>query len=168
MARKSLFRPVRTRFSSAVIWTMVPLAAISGRSVSGCLSPTGHFDPNCECWTGSSSGQASATVCRCHCSKCGGASCCCKSKAPAGGGDQAKGSGIQDGRCHAVSLYGLISAVTASKTAQLSANPLSADLAVVPTAQLCSITTISSQCVGDLNTGPPPDNLIVQLHHWII
>src|SRR5204863_808423 len=96
-----------------VIWAMVPMAAISGRAVSGCVSPTGHFEPNCQCWNNSSQ-SAAGTVCRCHCAKCGGAMCCCRNKTLAGG-DRAKHGGVQDGRCHAGGTYGLALAVNAVK-----------------------------------------------------
>src|SRR5262245_13752650 len=161
MARKSLFRQVRSRFSSTVIWAMVPLATISGRCVSGCLSPTGHFDPACQCSTGGSA------VCHCRCSKCGdGVSCCCKSKSLAG--QRASSSGVQNERCRTVGFYGLTLAVNASKVSHLAGDQQLADLGVLPTAEPCSIATPSNRFVAELNTGPPPDNLIVQLHHWTV
>ena len=165
MARKSLLRSMRSRWSAAAIWAMVPLAAISGRSVAGCLSPSGHFEQNCQCWA---SPEAGSTVCRCHCSKCAavGVTCCCRNKGLAAHNDRAKNSGVQSGHCRAVGLYGVALAVSVSKVTHDNHQP--ADLAVVPTAEPCSIATIPNQFVAELNTGPPPNNLIVQLHHWII
>lgn len=162
MIGKSVYRSIRQRFKSAVIWVMVPMAAISGRSVSGCLSPSGHFDPNCQCLTGG------AAVCHCHCSKCGGgANCCCKSKALAG--QPASGSGVQNERCRTVGIYAVTTAINASKVLTSSADShQSADSAVLTTDQPCSLAKTSGQHVAELNTGPPPDNLVVTLRHWII
>src|SRR5262249_3392027 len=154
MSGKRLIRSIRSRLPAAVIWAMVPLAAFSGRSVSGCLSPSGHFDPSCRCLTGG------LAVCHCHCSKCGGgASCCCKSKALAG--QRASGSGVQNERCRTVGFYTVTTAINASKVSTSSADShQSADLAVLATDQPCALANTSGQHVAELNTGPPPDNLV--------
>jgi hypothetical protein len=77
-----------------------------------------------------------------------------------------KSNGIQDGRCRTVGFYGVTLAVNVSKVAQ--DHHQLADLAVLPAAEPCTIATIQNRFVAELNTGPPPDNLIVQLCHWII
>ena len=63
MAGKFLHRVTRHRFHAAAIWAMVPVAMSSGRTVSGCLSPTGNFEPGCDCQAmqaARASGQAKA------------------------------------------------------------------------------------------------------------
>jgi len=163
MLGKSL-HSIRQRFKSAVIWVMVPMAAISGRSVSGCLSPSGHFELNCKC--AAIGGQA---ACHCHCSCCTGNTCCCKSKALAAK-DTTKHSGLQDSsHCRAIGLYALTTAVSASKSSTSAGDAhqpaqLAASAADVP----CSLAKIRGEHVAELNTGPPPENLIVALRHWVI
>jgi hypothetical protein len=166
MIGKARYRSIRPHFKSIVIWAMVPMAAISGRSVSGCLSPSGHFDPNCQCTA--IDGQAGSNASACHCSCCADRTCCCKSRALAK--DGTKGSGLQDSsRCRAVGFYAVTTAVNASKSSvSFGDDHQSAQLAVLPAEMPSSLAKIRGECVAELNTGPPPERLIVTLHHWVI
>jgi hypothetical protein len=75
---------------------------------------------------------------------------------------------VQNERCRTVGFYGVTLAVSASKVSHRAGNQHLANLAVLSTAQPCQLATICNRFVAKLNTGPPPDNLIVQLHHWIV
>jgi hypothetical protein len=177
MPGRVLIRAIRRRFQAAVIWAMVPMALISGRSVSGCLSPTGHFEPGCHCQAMQAarvSGQEKANpTCQCHCPCCrGGACCCCQGKAnccnlAAKTTSRTHGEGVQDGNsCRPFSIYVVTPAVsTSAQTGDLhqlvQMSMVSVDLPLFATP-----STVAH--VFELNTGPPPYNLVVALHRFLI
>jgi len=166
MIDKAFYRTIRQSFKSAVIWAMVPMAAISGRSVSGCLSPSGQFDPNCRCAAIAGQAGSSASTCHCHCSCCAGKTCCCKSKSLAGG---TKGGGLHDGsRCREIGFYAVATAVSAAKAANSCSDNQSTQPAALSADMPCSLAKIRGEYVAELNTGPPPERLIVALQHWVI
>jgi hypothetical protein len=170
MAGKTLIRTIRSRFRAAVIFAMMPLAVLSGRVVSGCMSPTGHFELNCRCWAGAGGSAASATSCRCHCSCCAGGktSCCCQSKSLADRSRQTTtGGGIQgSGRCTPVAFYNVTPAVNVSN--QTDDNHQSADFAAIVIDAPASLAQTTIEQLAELDTGPPPDNLVVALHRFLI
>ena len=164
MIGKVLHRSIRQSFKSVVIWAMVPMAAISGRSVSGCLSSSGHFDPNCQC---TAIDGSSASACHCHCSCSSSKTCCCKAKALATK-DGTKGGGLRDSSgCRAIGFYAVTTAVNASSSS-IGEDHQSLQLATSAVDMPCSLAKTRGEYVAGLNTGPPPERLIVTLHHWVI
>lgn len=164
MARKSLIRLIQRRLHRVVIWAMVPLAAISGRSVSGCLSATGQFDPNCRCCERMSAGTGVAATC-CHCSCCKGKTCCCKAKAA---GKANTGSGMQDtSHCRQIAVFAVSTAV---KSEIQKARGLDTNIIAVAIEANPAVVTYAANWheVAAHETGPPPDNLLVVLHRWLI
>ena len=172
MFTKTLKRIVRRRFQAAVIWAMVPLAAFSGQSVSGCLSAKGQFDPNCRCWAAAADSAASNASHPCHCACCGTSHCCCKNKSlachkTAAHTQSSDNTGVNDSsRCRPVTAYFTTTAV----------NGLHRTVLVHPSVG-CFDQTVGMPAiavgtdvkyVSQLNTGPPPDNLTVALHRWVI
>jgi hypothetical protein len=177
MAGEFLSRAVRRRFHAAMIWAMVPVAMMNVRSVSGCLSPTGHFEPGCHCAAmqepGTNASQGTSTTnCCCHCACClGKTCCCCKGKSccsmsVAKNARQPAGNGVENGtHCRPFSMYVVAPAVKASLSAGMDHS-----VAIVPISfdPLTIVVTTAVAHPAELNTGPPPDNLVVALHRFLI
>ncbi len=178
MTGKFINRVIRRRFQAALIWVMMPVALINGRMVSGCMSPTGHFEPGCHCQAMQESNacdQAKTnTTCQCHCACCHGGTCCCCCKAKtsccksvASNAVRVHGNGFQSGdHCRPFSTYAVTPVVkTAVQVAD--AHQLT-DIAVVLFDLPLSVLPTTFTQVAELNTGPPPDNLVVALHRFLI
>jgi hypothetical protein len=168
MSASIISRVIRSRLHTAVIWAMVPLAAVSGQSVLGCMAADGKFDPNCQCWAGPAT---NATSCPCHCACCGTAKCCCKSKTHACNSlaDQNRptnNKGLRDSNhFRPVAMYLAVTAVHALQ--QLSVDCGSDSLPCVIDA--CAVVNCSGmERIAELATGPPPDNFVIALHRWVI
>jgi hypothetical protein len=174
MTGKHLIRAIRSRFQAAVIWAMAPVALINGRSVSGCMSPTGHFEPGCHCQAMQESSACGAnTTCQCHCPCCqGGKCCCCKGKAcccnlAAKTASRTHGEGVQGGNsCRPYSIYVVTPAVSTS--AQTGDVHQLTDMSMVSVDLPLFATPVTVAPIFELNTGPPPDNLVVALHRFLI
>jgi hypothetical protein len=83
MFRNAAIRRLGLRFRPLVVWAMLPLVVLDGRTVSGCICLDGHFDLACN--TDVCSGKAAANAASlpsCGCSCCfgaeEGADCCRK------------------------------------------------------------------------------------------
>jgi hypothetical protein len=173
MIGKTLIRLIRRRSSALMIWAMMPLAIINGQSVSGCMSPTGHFEPSCHCEAMQPAAQNASTTCPCHCPCCQGKNCCCCKgkdgccKSLARNESRPNSDGIQSsGHCTPFSMYVTMTAVRPSAQS----SDLLQAAAVLPVAwkiDLSPVPTVAAY-VAELNTGPPPNNLVVTLHHWTI
>jgi hypothetical protein len=170
-----LSRTVRRRCQAAMIWAMMPVMLLNGKSLSGCLSPTGHFEAGCHCQAMQlakvSTDPQATTTCRCPCCKgktccCAGGSCC-KAKSHdtvASYALRPKGSAVQDGaHCRPYSIYVVASVVTNS--AHLDHSVLQA---IVSINSPLSVVAAPVAHHFELNTGPPPDNLVVELHRFLI
>jgi len=180
MPAKILNRSIRSRLNAAVIWAMVPLAMISGKTVSGCMSPTGHFEPGCHCEamqeTGGSEAHSNQTsisaTCRCHCPCCHGNCCCGKGKVScctslARNARKSNGDGLQSNdHCRPFAMYTVTPAVNASMP--LGNMQQSANLAIVSLDLPSSLTSTTINHIDELSTGPPPDNLVVALRRFLI
>jgi hypothetical protein len=170
MSAKILTRAIRRRMNTAVVWAMVPLAAISGQSVAGCMSADGQLDPNCRCWINE---LHTGAGCHCHCSCCGTPNCCCKNKSHTSNSlashpSRPGGEGItSNGHCHPFAIFLGVKAVRGSQQSSLdraslnALNPLVADVGA-------RLDSTCGRPIPELATGPPPDNLVVELHRWII
>jgi hypothetical protein len=180
MSAKTLIRSIRDHFQTVVIWAMVPLAAVSGQSISGCLSADGKFDPNCQCWSGpatsasqSAESNQTAVVHPCHCSCCGTANCCCKQKSHAGNSqachsNRSSGKDVQtNGHCRPFAVFAAVTAVNSAQQTSVEREPLNL-LAPVNIDALVGINCSASERIVESGTGPPPDNLMVTLHRWVI
>jgi hypothetical protein len=177
MTGKFLKRAARRRCQAMMIWAMAPVILINGHVVSGCLSPTGHFEPGCNCAAmhigeSGASQTAGATTCHCHCPCCQGKSCCCccngKSccQAMASKTHQPKADGLQNPEhCRPYSTYAVTPVVKGS--AHTSVDRVSM-LAIIPLSPLAAVVTKTAVAPAELNTGPPPDNLVVALHRFLI
>jgi hypothetical protein len=177
MTGKLLSRTVCRRCRVTLVWAMMPAAMLTGRSVSGCISPTGHFEPGCHC----QAMQASATstppgkgiTCQCHCPCCQGKTCCCCNgqstccKSVAKDARRSEGNGLQSGdRCRPYSIYVVTPAVsTSAPSGNVDHSTAIAIVALVVPSSLVA-TTIARPT--ELNTGPPPGNLVVSLHRFLI
>ena len=170
MFAKRLIRSVHSRLNAAVIWAMVPVAALSGQSVSGCLSANGQFDPNCHCWAKTSQAVGS---CHCHCACCGTAYCCCKNKSSAcnamakhtsrPGGESVQSSG----HCRPYAMFLAITAVHGSQHVAVERPTVNALAPLTTDVGIC-VSYSSGQPITEVATGLPPDNLVVELHRWVI
>ena len=172
MVGKLIHRAVTRHCRSAVIWAMLPLAVMNGRSIAGCISPTGEFSPGCHCWsTQNDSASGANNVCRCHCSCCQGKACCCKVGASccstaATNGRRSSGNGYRSGeRCRPVTAY------VVSQGVKASISFVDAHQAIDLTAALIDVPTSAPSPAHNLvgpNTGPPPDNLVIVLQRFLI
>jgi hypothetical protein len=180
MASKILNRSIRRHLHAAVIWAMAPLAAVSGQSVLGCMSANGQFDLNCRCWAvqpnasqPGSTDQAAAVTCHCHCGCCGTAHCCCKNKSHASNSlashtNRTSGEGIQTtGHCRPVAMFLAVAAVNGSHDAGVEHLALNALMSSTADISVRANNT-GGERIAELATGPPPDNLVVALHRWVI
>src|SRR5262245_19802567 len=105
MTGKSLFRSLRRRCDTVIVWAMVPVALLSGQSVAGCVSPSGRFAPDCHCaamqeteagsCTTASAATGHGACCHGNCCCCQGKSGCCQKAAKSE--SRPKGDGFQNG-----------------------------------------------------------------------
>ena len=178
MAPVSLNRLLRGRIHAAVAWAMVPLAVLNGRTVLGCMSPSGHYDPSCRCWAGSGDHQDSGTARPCHCGHClrqddADRSSCphCKQKTACHANHPSRvvqGSRMQGAEhCRAVGMYQQVSAVPASPQAGSDHDPSAAFVFDAIDLPNSSPTSVARQVI-ERDTGPPPDNLCITLHRLVI
>jgi hypothetical protein len=156
---------------------MVPMALINGRIVSGCMSPSGHFEAGCHCQDmqdANGSGQKKAiSTSQCHCPCCQGSTCCCckgkgnccNSVAKTAG--PTHGNGIQSGdHCRPFSMYTLTPAVNTSAPTGDVHQLAELSLVFVDLPFFATSATVAHGI--ELDTGPPPDNLVVALHRFLI
>ena len=145
---------------------MVPLAILNGRAVSGCMSSTGRFEAGCRCWEST----VDASPCRCHCARCASkTTCCCKPKSTYShslANESHRGNGVSGNHCKPAGFYEVTPAVSSS--AQVTDNLASFDLAVAITDSRVIVARTTVEHVGVLNTGPPGNNLVVELHRFLI
>ena len=97
--------------------------------------------------------------------------CCCKTKPQVAKASSQSchksGNGIEnDGGCKAVAYFGVVPAISAvavdaSASDSVFAAMLNAGAATIAAANHAFVT-------AELNTGPPPDSLVVVLHRWVI
>ena len=160
------------RIQAAILWAMVPVAALGGQSVVGCISPDGHFDPTCQCWanqeSSESDAQASAdALCTC----CGTSHCCCKNKSSTNSNatQQARttyGPGWHVSGCRPLTAYFTVTAVNRSHRTVLVHSSIAC---IDQTFDVPAIALgIGAKYTSQLNTGPPVGNLTVALHRWVI
>ena len=172
MAGKLFIRAIRSRFQAAVIWAMVPVAMISGRTISGCVSPSGHFELNCHCSASMGDSAAPSGPCHCHCPCCQGKDCCCcKSKSScccsmASNARRTNGNGFQSSHCQQVSAFATTPVVNVST--QIQDLDQSADLTLISSDVPSALARTTLEQIAELNTGPPPNNLVVALHRFLI
>jgi hypothetical protein len=169
MIGKLVTRAIRHRWKAAVIWAMVPLAILNAHSVAGCLSSTGHFEPGCRCWESS---PDALTGC-CHCPCCAGKTvCCCKLKpcgthSLTGTSQRTPANGWQsEGHCTPMALYAVTPAIKSS--IQVSDHSASIDLTVAIIDLPLSYAQTTVEHIAPLDSGPPPNNLVVELHRFLI
>jgi hypothetical protein len=117
-------------------------------------------------------GSKTGSTCQCHCSCCHGDCCCCKSK---GGCCKSlsqndvrpSGEGFQStARCRSFAIYVTVPVVQSSAQA----SDIHQAVEFLPVASKVDISALPATIshVAELNTGPPPGNLVVALHRWII
>jgi hypothetical protein len=176
MTGKRLYRSLRRRCDVFIVWAMVPVALLSGRTVSGCMSPTGRFEPDCHCAAMQEADGSSSTTCEaspCHCACCHGKCCCCGKgnagccKTVANKSNQQNSDGLHDGgHCRPFSLF--VGVTVTNANGQTSDFHQAAEMLPLAIAgSLPNPFVVSSKTV-ELDTGPPPNNLVVALHRWLI
>jgi hypothetical protein len=190
MIGKSLFRSIRHRCHAAIVWAMVPVALLSGRTVSGCIGPTGRFEPDCHCAAMQEAGKNASDTneagdgATCHLACCHG-KCCCKGNGgccqtthgfvTAKSSSQPKDNNLSngghcnlssDGHCRPFSYFAAVTVTSLSGQSLDLQQPVDV-LPVVLHAPLTNAFTAPATAV-ELDTGPPPDNLVVALHRWLI
>jgi hypothetical protein len=172
MLANLISRRIRRRIQAIILWMMVPVAAINGQSVMGCISPNGHFDPTCQCWAGQESSGTQATAPTHHCACCGTSHCCCKNKSSTNS-TAAQQTRASDGpglhvhsRCRPFTAYFTVTAVNGLHRTVLVHSSVGC---LDQTVDMPAIAVGAGvKYVSQLNTGPPPDNLTVALHRWVI
>lgn len=174
MAGKFLSRTVRRRSWALTMWAMMPLAMLNGRSVSGCMSPTGHFELGCNCQAmqdlGFGTPKNASMACGCHCACCQGKTCCRQGKSiccsqMAGKDYSSPENGVGGGHCRPVSMY--VTTPVVSAAAQTTEVRHLAGLSLVSLDVPLSAASQSMAEFAELNTGPL-DNLVVALHRFLI
>lgn len=175
MLGKQQGRLIRSRSRAVVLWAMIPLAILSGRPVSGCICADGHYelfcrgelhgadDSNsrhehsgarsdaCSCCDKGSAGKDQRSCCR-------GKSDCCRSNSDAGGGDT-RDAGKS---CCTPVLRSDLASVIAGPSRLLLDRQLPTLCTAVFALPSTGIAMGAGHPVG-LDTGPPPDDLVVFL-----
>jgi hypothetical protein len=175
MTGKRLYRSLRRRCDELIVWAMIPVALLSGRSVSGCMSATGRFEPDCHCASmqqmdGSACSTHQSSETKSHCSCCHGKCCgkvhagCCKTVAKTN--SQPNGDGLNGGHCRPFSLFVGVT-VTSTSGHSLDFQQTAEMLPVALDGTFPNFFAVSTEAV-ELDTGPPPENLVVALHRWLI
>lgn len=165
----------RGRLRAILMWAMIPLAVVNTRSAFGCIGPDGQFNPNCRCClAGGGERVASAKKSCCGCACCahraGGSSCCCKGKLAKNESKQSdrSGPGAKSNGCRLFVQIAVISAiVNHGQTAQAD-DHLSQAICTVAIDSLSPIFGLHTNRRVEMDTGPPPDNLVVILQRFVI
>jgi hypothetical protein len=156
---------------TAVLWAMIPLAVLNGRMVTGCISPDGQFNPNCNCCTVRSAAtksleQGAKQSCRCcatsHCSH----SSCCKGKSVAHSKLPTKhGNGFNSSSCQSVAQYLIIPTIIQNVVDHDDLVYMALD---VVTADFTPFLAGIPQREPGIDATPPPDNLVISLQRFLI
>jgi hypothetical protein len=160
----SLFN--RRVIHTAVMWTMMPLALLNGRMLSGCISPDGRFNPGCNCCAVAiESAHAVKSCCRCcpsgHCTRS-----CCKGKSLAHMKLPAKsGSGFTSSSCQAVAQYLVIPTIVKNAPATNDQMQAAVDIAAF---EFSVFLVGIPQREPDIDSTPPPNNLVISLQRFLI
>lgn len=171
MTRSRLIRFGRTRCRTLAVWAMMPLAVLNSRTVLGC-GCTGRFEADCHCNCSSIHKRADhrtgeAGCCCCSHNVSGSSKSCCKQVAS--GSDDSKSTiekGLRSRTCTTMAMHvadpATMPPLTFDDGARAAALNLAAfEIAIVPHETIWGRTT-------QLETVPPPDNLLVTLRRLLI
>lgn len=170
MTSSRLIRFGRNRCRTLIVWAMMPVALLNGRTVLGC-GCTGQFMAECPCSCCSHIGadiRRGPSGCSCCSHNASGLSeSCCKHIAQGSANSKSTiETGLRSRPCTTAALDmaepATIPRLTGDDGIQSAALDLSAfEIAIVPHEATWGRTT-------QLKTAPPPDNLLITLHRLII
>lgn len=177
MIGRRLIRSSRKRSRGAIFVAMVPLVFLNGWPIGGCICADGHYEPFCRgCGrTANSSADhalAASTCCGHTCcarhtdsdadrSCCKGHNCCEQSQQ-----GTSNEPGVRGPCCTPVRQLPVTPVVKVSPTAVDHHQDL-AVFTVVADLPLAAATVHHGRCV-EIDTGPPPNDLVVTLQRLII
>jgi hypothetical protein len=179
MVNIRLTRFIRRHYRAALVWAVMPLAVLTGRTVVGC-GCFGHFESACHCGCcsdkhdGAKQGESACSCCTGHGfthSTC----CCCnkaKAKSPSNitdckSHDSCPASDLvwQGHRCTSIVVHDVIP-VTVAPSADVA--DLHSSIFVLPDYILSPSSSQSFGQAVDFDTGPPPADLVVTLRRLVI
>lgn len=176
---KALTRFVRRRLRPAVVWAMVPLAALMASPVSGCICADGHYEQFCRAYVGrTAEGGANhgprGTGCASSCCQADEGSACCLERGRLAdshnqsvvNGSVCERSVCGSGCCTPVVQAQLIAPVATAPQLGDDLDVPAPFAAPVEPARAYSLIA-SGQFVED-DTGPPPGDIVVTLRRLII
>ncbi len=160
------------------VWVAVPLVVLNGRTVIGC-GCTGEFQPTCHCSCCSHLHGGRSQRTNDHRSCCAGqpkdhhAACCDQGRtAQQSGVDTTRshtpaGQTLDSHRCETIVLHEA-SPVTLVHSDDAGGNIYTAIHALADVHPLISIAPFAVGRAVEVNTGPPPNDLVVTLHRLVI
>lgn len=170
MSGPRLSRFCRHHGRALVVWAMMPLAALNGRTIVGC-GCTGHFEEVCHC----NSPGGAKSCCQSTAGCCGGhgtKSCSCCSTHESGSSSDTKKDRASDAIRHIGSRHCVSLAVHVVLPA--TEGPLSSEDGHFASLALSSVnlaflpTSAPLEPVVQLDIKCPPNDLVVTLHRFII
>jgi hypothetical protein len=171
MSGYPLTRFLRHHGRALVVWAMMPLAALNGRTMVGC-GCTGHFEEICHC----QSTKASKTCCqpgRSCCSGHGAKRCTCCSRDITGAAPDSRSDQAADVICHigARHCVGLAvhELIPVTVVPIVSSDDCQIGTLGCSSADRAFLTAFSAlEHVVQLDLKCPPNDLVVMLHRFII
>jgi len=158
----SLIRSFRGRFRAAVLWAMVPLAAVGGRPVIGCVCADGSYKTACPMLREALEHRGCAcreTACCSHCGTEESTTSCCATES-----DTAERSLVNSKCCHPVVQAPVLPPVAEVVSVTQDHEPSFAALPV----ELSVAETWPTRIRVDDDTGLPALDLVVVLRRLII
>jgi len=166
-------RVVRRHFRAALVWAAIPLAAFNGRTVVGC-GCFGHFEAVCHCGCcGGTEGHSACSCCSAYHPDHSNCSCCLLGSQPtarcsvASHEPMAKnGSTLERHHCTSIAMR---TVVPATVTHSIDLTDLhSWTLAIADHGLPPSNGNSHLGSFSEIDTGPPPGDLVVILHRLVI
>lgn len=180
MVRASQYRRfVRHRFRAVVVWAAVPLVLLNGRVTASCICADGHVEPFCRVEICSNQTATSTDARDCGCPCCakdnrdrsstgccrGKMACCQQSDKPRS--DKSDGAGVSDNSCCTPVVHAQTVPAVVGATKIVDDHRAPAICAAV-TPWPCSMNGSSATLHSVLDTGSPPNDLVITLHRLVI
>lgn len=161
MVWRQLARCVGNHSRTALVWAMVPLAVFNGRAFTGC-GCTGHFETvcHCQCGSGPCCVQESMQTQTCRANESSDHRTSGQSTPPS------SQAGAHGHHCTRIVAYVVVPATVAPSSADHDSHASALALAALDQ-PLPSVSIHAGQVV-QLDTRPPPNDLVITLDRLII
>jgi hypothetical protein len=172
MTLSRLIRCGRSHCRTLVVWAMMPLVTLNGRTVIGC-GCTGRFEAECRCSCSDIQKGGNHTTgeagCRCcaHNRSRPSESCCKHIERDSGESKSTIGKGLQSRTCTTMAMHVADPATISSLNLHDGIRSAALHLTAFEIPFVLPHETIWGRSTR-IETGPPPDNLLVTLGRLLI